>query len=46
MDKVQDQRWDDHSTMEAYLETEATPTWILGLVHLQIESQDAYRLGF
>jgi hypothetical protein len=46
VDKVRDQRWDEHNTMEAYSETEASPTRIPGLVHLQIEAQDAYGLRF
>jgi hypothetical protein len=46
MDKVWDQRRDEHNTLEAYSEMEASPTWILGPVHLQIEAQDTYRLRF
>jgi hypothetical protein len=32
--------------METYSETEASPTRIPGPVHLQIEAQDQYGLGF
>jgi hypothetical protein len=46
VDMVQDQRRDGHNTMESYSETKASPTQILGPVHLQIEAQDTYRLGF
>jgi hypothetical protein len=46
VDKVWDQRQDEHNMMEAYSEMEASPTQIPGLVHLQIEAQDAYRLRF
>jgi hypothetical protein len=46
VDKVLDKRRDKHNKMEAYLETDASPTPILGPVHLQIEAQDAYRLRF
>jgi hypothetical protein len=46
VDEVQDQRRDENNMMEAYSETEARPTWIPELVHLQIEAQDAYGLRF
>jgi hypothetical protein len=46
VDKVLDKRRDEHNKIESYSETDASPTQILGLVHLQIEAQDAYRLGF
>jgi hypothetical protein len=46
VDKVRDQRRDEHIMMEAYSETEASPTQIPGPVHLQIEAQDAYGFKF
>jgi hypothetical protein len=46
VDKVWDHRWDEHNTMEAYMEMEASPTRIAGPVHLQIEAHDPYGLGF
>jgi hypothetical protein len=46
VDKVLDNRRDEHNKMEAYSETDASPTRIPGLVCLQIEAWDAYGLGF
>jgi hypothetical protein len=38
VDKVWDQRRDEHNTVEAYSGMEASPTRILGPVRLQIEA--------
>jgi hypothetical protein len=46
VDKVLDKRWDEHNKMETYLETDASPAQIPGPVCLEIEAQDAYKLGF
>jgi hypothetical protein len=43
---VRDQRQDEHNTMEAYSEMEASPTRIPGLVHFQIEAEDSDGLRF
>jgi hypothetical protein len=44
LDKIRD-AYEDNK-MEAYSETDVSPTWILGPMHLRIEAQDAYGLGF
>jgi hypothetical protein len=46
VDKVLDKRRDERNKMEAYSETDVSPTQIPGPVRLQIESQNAYELGF
>ena len=46
VDKVMDKRWDRHIKLEAYLDTNSSPTRIPGPVRLQIEAQVAYWLGF
>jgi hypothetical protein len=46
VDKVLDKRQDEHNKMETYSEMDVSPIWIPGLVHLQIEAQDAYGLIF
>jgi hypothetical protein len=40
--EVLDKRRDEHNKMEAYSDTDVSPTRITGPVHLQIEAQDAY----
>jgi hypothetical protein len=46
VDKVLDKRRDERNKMEAYSETDVSPTRIPGPVRFQIESQNAYELGF
>ena len=46
VDKVLDQRRVGQVKLEIYLDTDSSPTQTPGLIHLQIEAQVAYRLGF
>ena len=46
VDKVLDHRQVGHTQLEAYLDTDSSPTRTLGPVRLQIEAQVAYRLRF
>jgi hypothetical protein len=46
VDKVLNKRQEEYNKLEAYSETDAGPTRILGPVRLQIEAQDVYGLGF
>jgi hypothetical protein len=46
VDKVLDKRRDEHNKLEAYSDTDASPTRIPGPMCLQIEARNTYGLGF
>ena len=46
MDKVLDQNWVGHIKLEAYLDTDSSPTRTPGSVRLKIDAQVSYGLGF
>ena len=46
VNKVLDKRQDDHIKIEIFSDSDSSPTQTTGPLRLQIDSQDAYEVGF